>query len=189
MIKAINRLLVFATFVTPVSAFGNDRLYDGDTSPFPGTAFVEFMGRPVSFSISNPYPGFWEKLKELDRENSFIKQPDSGWQPFTDADVWVFFLSSPDELDQLGYFANIITSEEQSSDVTIMQNFFFSFEEHGVRRDAYAAYIYIDRFQCGNMECTQPELACKTAHAVYERIVNTPEIERLQADKDCLNGV
>ena len=63
-------------------------------------SFSSKIEAPVRISVHQPFPGFWNNLKKLDDASGFIRFSDE-WYSFWEADVWVYFLSSVEDVQNL----------------------------------------------------------------------------------------
>ena len=64
------------------------------------TPFLEKVSGPLTISIYQEPTGFTEQIRALDLSQS-LKEV-RGWQPFREADVWVYFLKNQAEVVDLG---------------------------------------------------------------------------------------
>ncbi|MEW2914989.1 hypothetical protein [Leisingera sp. JC11] len=60
-------------------------------------SFAEELGRPVTFTYFHPVPGLQKKLRQIDVDGEIAVETD--WHPFSDGDVWVFFLLDEAEIE------------------------------------------------------------------------------------------
>lgn len=62
-----------------------------------GLSFSQELGRPVTISYFHPIPGLQDGLREVDTEGEIAVS--TGWHPFSESDVWVFFLLNETEIE------------------------------------------------------------------------------------------
>jgi len=83
-------IISFSLLFVPLKAIGGSE---------ESLSFSQELGRPVTISYFHPIPGLQEELREVDTEGEIAVS--TGWHPFGESDVWVFFLLNETEIETM----------------------------------------------------------------------------------------
>ena len=118
----------------------------------------------MTMSIFQEPNGFIEKFNEISNGSISSKQD---WSSFWDADIWVYFLTSPDEIERLGkYELAIYDRSSGASDETFMTLVEVTL---GGGKDVVVYFFFASSLD----DATFSEIGnCKAVHSIWERVLN-----------------
>lgn len=78
-------------------------------------SFYEEVGRPVTLSVHQEFPGFSEHLAALDKSTGLLAKG-TEWFSFWDADIWVYFIEDPNEVENISGIPQYVYEEAGEMD-------------------------------------------------------------------------